>query len=117
MLRRLESSCFVKLKPEHEQHALVDDDHLVVIPHEVVGGARDGEAQLEQTQLELAQRLLTGPIGLRDQGVHGDPARHCVAQRLLDLRQVAPEDRHALRTPSPCAERTRPGRDRRSGAR
>ncbi len=70
------------------QHRAVDEHHLPVISGQVVRGARDRDAALEQAQLELAEILLAASIGVRDERTNDDAAADRRVERLLDLHPV-----------------------------
>ena len=86
------------VEAEDVQH-VVDDHHLAVIARQIVGGARHGDAGVEQPQLELAQALLAAAVGVRDQRPDHDAARHGRLERLLELDAIEAEDDDVDRLP------------------
>ena len=68
------------------QHAPVDDHHLAVIANQVVRGARDGDAALEELHLELPQALRPAAVLVRRQRADVDAAGY----RLLAARWLSP---------------------------
>ena len=81
-----------EVEPVQVQHAAVDDHHLAVIAHQIVGGARHRDAAVEQLHFELAQALLAAAIGVGDQGPHADASRHRGSQRVGHVAAIEPED-------------------------
>jgi len=79
----------------HHVKRLIHDEHLVVVADQVVGRPRHGDPVAEEPKLEIAKELLARPVRVSDERVNTDAARHSVAERLLELRQVAAEDRDA----------------------
>src|SRR6187551_3074780 len=59
-----------EVEGQDEEQAPVDDQQLVVIAREVVGGPRHLHARLEQTHLELAEALLAAVVGVGDERGH-----------------------------------------------
>ncbi len=74
------------------QHAGVDDHHLAVIADKVVGGARDGDAPLEQLQFQAAEALVAAAVGVGRERSHVDPARHSGLQRAGKVGTIQAED-------------------------
>ena len=70
----------------------VDDHHLAVVADQIVGGARHGDAGLEQVHLELAQDLGAAAIVMGGQRPHADAAGDGGLQRARDLQAIEPED-------------------------
>jgi hypothetical protein len=79
------------VEAEHVQR-VVDHHHLAVIPRQIVGGARDRDAGVEQPQLQLPQDLFAAAVGVRDQRADDDAARDRRFERLLELGAIEPED-------------------------
>jgi hypothetical protein len=73
--------------------ALIDDQHLAVVPNEIVIGARDCYAGRQQAHLERAQTFLASAVGIRNQGAYGDAAPDRLQQRVLNLRAIEAEDK------------------------
>ena len=80
-----------EVEAEQVQHR-VDDHVFRVIPQQVVGGPRHGNARGQQPLLELAQARFAAAIGVGDERAHDDAALHGRGERLLDLVAIEPED-------------------------
>src|SRR5262249_49669933 len=72
----------------------VDDDHLAVITHEVVGGGRHRPSGLEQLHLELAKTFGAATILMGGERADAHPARHGSLERAADLGAVEAEDQN-----------------------
>ena len=70
----------------------VDDHHLPVVPHEIVGGPRDGDARLDEAHLEPAKAPGPAAVGVRCQRAHPDAASHRRLEGLRDLGPIEPEN-------------------------
>ncbi len=81
-----------KVKGQQKQLAAVDDQKLVVVARQVVGGARHGDAGFQQPHFQLPQISFAPAIGVGDQGMHEHAAGGGVGQGLFDLRAVEAED-------------------------
>jgi hypothetical protein len=71
---------------------MVDDHELAVIPQQIVSGARHGDSRRQEAQFQLPKILLSGAVGMRNQGMHGNSARDRVCQGLFDFREIETED-------------------------
>src|SRR5207248_7743217 len=70
----------------------IDDHHLAVIAHEVIGGAGNGHASFQKAHLQLAQVFFPSAIGKGDQCVYGNAPFDCIFERFFDFHTVKPED-------------------------
>ena len=74
-----------EVEGKQKQLAAVDDQELVVVTHQVVGGTRHRDAGLQEAHLQFSQISFTAAIGVGDERMHKDASRGGVGQRLFDL--------------------------------
>ena len=63
-----------------------------MVPHEVVGGARDGHADFQELELEFAQVPLAAAVRVRDDRADDDTPGDCGFERLFELRAIESKD-------------------------
>src|SRR5689334_22411346 len=81
-----------QIERQYIQLTVIDNHHLPVIAHQVIGRAGHGYTGRQKALFELAQALLAGAIRMCDECVHGDAAAYRISEGSLQLALVETEN-------------------------